>query len=222
MVSVVAYKPVLQPDGFWTCDVAIDSGPAYSPFVQLGLVRYQPHAVDGLHLSPPIRRWVKVPPAREGRVVFKSDDHTLTFERHGIGYYRTETGDRHDDERHLTDFPLLNWRLLTAVRRNDVPWEGSPWNGEISWRPVLQNGQVVQKLRLRPIQRGAELWWVGEVTLPERRYDGDYALLLEEIELMAQEVGAGTKARDNDCEMVFTSRLQERGPLFSHIVDLRA
>jgi hypothetical protein len=50
---VVAAHDVHWDQGrkLWYCDIAIDAGPSYFPFVRLALARYQPHSVDGAHLS---------------------------------------------------------------------------------------------------------------------------------------------------------------------------
>lgn len=54
-------KPVLivghrvewdRAQGRWYCDLEIDAGPAYMPFVRLALVRYQPHALPEAKVSP--------------------------------------------------------------------------------------------------------------------------------------------------------------------------
>ena len=49
----------------------------------------------------------------------------------------------------------------------------------------------------------------------------DYGLLLEEIELMAADRQTGPAAPASCAEITFGTVLEERGPLFSHIVDLR-
>lgn len=37
--------------GLWFCDIEIDTGAAYWPFVRLALARYQPCSTEGAHLS---------------------------------------------------------------------------------------------------------------------------------------------------------------------------
>lgn len=36
---------------FWYCDIEIDQGASYWPFIRLALARYQPVSIDGAHLS---------------------------------------------------------------------------------------------------------------------------------------------------------------------------
>jgi len=51
-VGVAAYKPEYDTDRrLWYCDIEIDAGDVYFPFVRLALVRYQPISVGNAHLS---------------------------------------------------------------------------------------------------------------------------------------------------------------------------
>jgi hypothetical protein len=141
----------------------------------------------------------------------------LIGELHGIGYHRSETGPGYENVRHLTDFPLLNVRLMHASR-DRVP---SDRKGSIRWRPVVDaSGQPVEQLRMRPIQRGAEVWWKFTVSLPENRKSAHYGLMIEEIELMVGEKVQDQSEAKHCVDLKFPTCLVERGPLFSHIVDL--
>jgi hypothetical protein len=54
-VQVVGYEPTIDVDGKgWFCDLDIDTGAAYQPFLRLALVRYQPSSLPGCHLSTPV------------------------------------------------------------------------------------------------------------------------------------------------------------------------
>lgn len=49
---VVGHTPVFDAArGLWYCDLQLDAGTAYQPFVDLALVRYQPHSIPGYHAS---------------------------------------------------------------------------------------------------------------------------------------------------------------------------
>jgi hypothetical protein len=51
--TIFGYEPSFDSAAErWCCDIDIDTGSAYFPFVRLALVRYQPHALEGCHLSP--------------------------------------------------------------------------------------------------------------------------------------------------------------------------
>jgi hypothetical protein len=56
-VSVVPYHMTAQDNydperQLWFCDIHVDSGKSYWPFIRLALARYQPASLWGLHLSP--------------------------------------------------------------------------------------------------------------------------------------------------------------------------
>jgi hypothetical protein len=52
LVTVAPHDVTYDPDRrLWFCDIEINSGAAYWPFVRLALARYQPCSTDGAHLS---------------------------------------------------------------------------------------------------------------------------------------------------------------------------
>ncbi|MCT0208261.1 hypothetical protein KQ305_11180 [Synechococcus sp. CS-1332] len=72
----VAFDPERQ---LWFCDIEMDQGSSYWPFVRLALARYQPCSTTGAHLSEvefadfmqlTADRWLTVRPEQEGRVRF--------------------------------------------------------------------------------------------------------------------------------------------------------
>jgi hypothetical protein len=51
-VNVAAHQVQFDPDRrLWFCDIEIDVGNAYFPFVRFALARFQPNSLDGVHLS---------------------------------------------------------------------------------------------------------------------------------------------------------------------------
>jgi hypothetical protein len=66
----------------WYCDIEIDPGSAYMPFVRLALVRYQPNALDGAKISKVVLAdFAQVLPRR--RSTFTRNGAQLTFALHG-------------------------------------------------------------------------------------------------------------------------------------------
>jgi len=53
-VDLATYVPLYDPlqDAWWV-DVDIEPGRVATPYVRLGLVRYQPNAIEGMHVSQP-------------------------------------------------------------------------------------------------------------------------------------------------------------------------
>jgi hypothetical protein len=221
-VCVVTYPPKLDSsEGIWYSDITIDHGASYFPFIQLGLVRYQAHAVGGLELSYPVAAFAQIPPRRQGLVKFVNE-YECDCELSGIGFHRSETGAvinekvrEHDDERFKTDVPALDIKLMSAAEPGFTPANGD----RINWQPVLNSSRkAVEWLDERPVQRGAEVVWRRRVRLPMSRWKRRYALLIEEYEYMAAEVVVqDPKTFDRPS---FTTQIVRRGPVFSHIVDL--
>jgi hypothetical protein len=51
-VTVVGHRPAFDPlRKLWYCDLQLNAGVSYFPFVRLALARYQPHSIAGQHLS---------------------------------------------------------------------------------------------------------------------------------------------------------------------------
>ncbi len=69
-VTVIGHTPQFDADrGMWFCDLEIDAGASYTPFIRLGLARYQPWSIDGHHLSRVVvPDFVQLMPRREARV----------------------------------------------------------------------------------------------------------------------------------------------------------
>ena len=54
--TVVGHTPAFdEARGLWYCDLQIEAGSAYQPFVDLALVRYQPYSISGVHASSVVR-----------------------------------------------------------------------------------------------------------------------------------------------------------------------
>jgi hypothetical protein len=53
---VVGHTPTFDESrGLWACDLQLDAGAPYQPFVDLALVRYQPHSIAAHHASSVVR-----------------------------------------------------------------------------------------------------------------------------------------------------------------------
>jgi hypothetical protein len=51
-VAVVGHRPEFdEVRKLWFCDLQLEAGSSYFPFVRLALARYQPHSIPGQHLS---------------------------------------------------------------------------------------------------------------------------------------------------------------------------
>jgi hypothetical protein len=71
-VAVAGYQPQYDKDrGLWYCDIEIDFGASYFPFIRMGLVRYQPISVVNAHLSHVVwADFAQLTPDRTATVVY--------------------------------------------------------------------------------------------------------------------------------------------------------
>lgn len=211
-VSIIAYEPRFDSEeGQFYCDVTVEHGGSYYPFIQFGLTRYQEHCAPDLELSPPATAWAQVPPRRDGQVTI-TDDRKVVLRLHGVGFTQTDGVTGPDRER--SQKPLLNVRLMRASSPEHVPHED---DGGISWLPAA-NGIGTTVIRRPPHHfDGPEAWWIiDEIRMPPCRAGVRYGLLIEEVELMAAD------PEDPSAPVCgsLPNRTVERGPMFSHIVDL--
>ena len=77
-VLAVGYRPQYNPSRrLWYVDVAFDADAAFWPFVRLSVARFQPHSVDGAHLSLPVRLdFAQLLPTRTASVS-RTDERTV-------------------------------------------------------------------------------------------------------------------------------------------------
>lgn len=212
-VHVLGFEPRIDPVDGPYCDIAADVGTAYAPFVRLGLVRYQPHAVAGLELSRPVSKTAQILPWRVGNVRIRRQRQVEVTLR-GPGYSGRRVSGLDEDPRGST---LLNVRLMRAVSRvgqarsRDFP---------PTWRPVLdENGAPIEIIAQPPQAVDGQAVWTCAVTLPRSRRRVHYGLAIEELEWLDSEDAAASSA----CLAVGASpspNPQPRGPIFAHIVDL--
>src|SRR6185503_11197940 len=75
-VSVAGHTVDYDKDrDLWVCDVELDLGGTYFPFVGLALARYQPSASLGCHLSPVLSaQFAQVVPDRMVLLAAEADD----------------------------------------------------------------------------------------------------------------------------------------------------
>jgi hypothetical protein len=84
--TVIGFKPEYNHDrNLWFCDIEMDPGDSYFPFVRLALARYQPHAIGSEHLSRVVRtEFLQLVPDRTAGISYGSD-RTLGVTVSGVG-----------------------------------------------------------------------------------------------------------------------------------------
>jgi hypothetical protein len=150
----------------WYCDIEMDPGTAYFPFVRLALARYQVNAIPGAHLSPIVLAdFAQLMPDRVASVVVNPANPTkATVSVSGV------------------------IGVVPPVRSSAVEVQVEQFNpafpGELGWGPVPNVQPVVLPLA-SPQQ------WAGEIALPPPGGPTQYRLVIREYEIFTiSEAGA--------------------------------
>jgi hypothetical protein len=170
---VTAVGHEVEYDAFrdlWTCDIELDLGTAYFPFVRLALARYQPSSVPGAHLSPlVVARFAQVAPDRTVTLALEPDDARLVSV--------AVTGPSHGPARNVGD--------------DSQPWSGSELELWVERRitgvddPDLGWGRVEDAALdtdATPEWFGAFIRWSGRVVLPADHEPGRHRVVVAEYE----------------------------------------
>jgi len=168
-VTVLGYQLEFDHDtGTFYAEIGIEPGPSgpngdgYRPFIQLGLARFQPHAVADHELSLPVGKQVQPLPYRKG---------TLTFRNAGLSrkFKLTLEGPLPASRNH--------WLELTLMHR---PFENDP-----SWIPAssIDQGTFIS-WRIDPGPNGWQTEWLDTILNPRPTTPGSkhLGLLIEEYE----------------------------------------
>jgi hypothetical protein len=210
-VVVLPFDAVLNSTyGYRECKIGILPGRNYSPMVRLGLVRYQPHAIDGYEISQPVVDEVPMLPTRYVVVEVLDSGRRIHLLVYGQGFHQAQPGLVAPPAIVDVNHPLLNVRLRRATDDGEVT--AAP-DGTISWKPVLNERHCpVEFPLLSPTltdQVRGRVLWVCDVPLPTYRGEVHYGIEIDEVIMMPEDAedGRGTVFKPG-------------APVFSYTVDL--
>jgi hypothetical protein len=150
----------------WYCDIELDPGVAYFPFIRLALARYQPKSLPNAHLSRVVLAdFVQLVPDRAASVAFDGFDPTL--------------------------LRLAVTGRQTVLSPLQVTVETQPKSaaGGAAWVPVSTRA-------LPPIAGpGATTLWSSPITLPAPRGSRPFRLRIEEFEIYQTRTAGQTQNR---------------------------
>jgi hypothetical protein len=169
-VTVVGHDVEFDPArNLWTCDLELDLGDAYTPFVRLALVRYQPSSLTGAHLSSvAVAQIVQVAPERVVTVVAASDEPrslslVVTGALHGAAW---QAG--------ALPFPYGSEVEVYVEERVDaLP------DPDLGWQRTAQATVTVDH---GPGPAGADVRWSGRIQLPADHVEGRHRVVVVERE----------------------------------------
>lgn len=180
-VTICAFE--VKPDAarqLWYCDIEMDPGTAYFPFVRLALARYQVNSIPGAHLSPVVLAdFAQLVPDRTASVVINpTDPNQVTVTVAGV--QGTAGSPR------------------TTVVEIEVEEFNPSVPGELGWTPI-PNAKPVSLPRVSPQQ------WTGQLTLPPPG-SKEHRVVVKEYEVF-QMAGEADTARSQERRLVYADAL---------------
>jgi hypothetical protein len=161
---VLGFGVEFDRQGRCFCDIELTPRDAYYPFVRLALVRYQPSSVPGTEVSRRVLAdFAQLVPDRGVTVVRRADDHFAV----------TVTGPTHSSPTSPSDPGGRGTRVRVSVQER-IPGT----TDDAGWLPA-GGGAVVTPGTAVPT--GAVLW-SGTVSLPATRTQGQFRVLVQELE----------------------------------------
>jgi len=164
-VNVLGHKVEYDEERkLWFCDIAIDPGRAYYPFVRLALARFQPKSVAKAELSRiVITDFAQLSPDRTVGVTFKSPTELSVGLMGGPMYWSTRRPSGQTAGTSEVEVEI-------EQRRTGVP-------DDLAWIPV---GNTKVALTVKHITDTISMW-EGSVKLPQAS-NGNYRLVVREYE----------------------------------------
>jgi hypothetical protein len=144
----------------WFCDIGLNSGAAYFPFIRLALARYQPSSIDGTYLSNIVLAdFVALTPGRWLAIATTGDPRTkqVTVTGHT---YRTSSGWQEAAGKPGAAPVALTSTVEVWVEQLD------PRLGEDFGWLRLDAATVIPGTVLAPGADPSEVLWSGKVTIP--------------------------------------------------------
>jgi hypothetical protein len=152
----------------WYCDIQMDMGEAYFPFVRLALARYQPQSLANAHLSRVVLAdFIQLLPDRAASITFDPIDPTsVQLAVNGLTY----TG---------PGIPAMTATL-------EMQPVGS---GDMAWTPVAPIPLTANTFG------GPDTVWTAQITLPAARGSRPFRLVIEEFETFTRDVPGNQQSR---------------------------
>lgn len=174
-VTVVGHKPAFDPlRKLWYCDLQLNAGRSYFPFVRLALARYQPHSIPGQHLSKVVvPEWAQLVAPRTAAVTKVSSSFASVSLRGPAGY--TENAEDLvsflggvDQLAELSRFAVAQVERLPAGATTDLAWAAV--------------GDEV-RLDLSAANGVSDIVYTGRVPLPAKEQGQTLRLAVREYEI---------------------------------------
>ena len=150
----------------WYCDLELDPGQAYFPFIRLALARFQPDSVPGAHLSKVVvTNFAQILPERVLGVTFNpSNLAEIGFTLSGVSYSKGQAA---------VGPGVVEVSLET--KKFNLP-------EELGWEPVQGTTVTLKPQNAGAIETSSYIW-KGNLKLPKGIKIKDYRLAIREYEI---------------------------------------
>ena len=156
----VAYDSARQ---LWYCDIELNNAAVYAPFVRLALVRYQPHSIAGVELSPvQLADFVQIAPDRSAMLSIDPNDPRQA--KLFIGGLAPTS-------------PLLT--SLQVTIEMCIPNIAS----DLAWQPASATDVTVTPDALAAVP--GEALWSGSIVFTKAPAPNQYRVVIQEVENIA-------------------------------------
>lgn len=171
----VAAHPVSfdQERQLWYCDIPMDTGPTYFPFVRLALARYQPCSVQGVELSRvTLADFIQLAPDRSATVVSDARDPCVVHLSVSGAFPIAPTRWRISEKLAFASIVMVRTEML-----DPTDTQGQTW---------LPTGTPTQLIPSH-VTLAASVW-MGEIRLPSARGSQRFRLLIQEEEVLEEDL----------------------------------
>ena len=190
-VTVAGHEVHWDKDrGLWYCDITVDAGDSYYPFVRLALARFQPHSVIDAHLSRvTVADFMQLVPNRTARVEIGSGSADITVT--GFSGTNSAVSAEFPPREKPVVQPNTTMQVALQRRRASIP-------GDLGW-------ERLNEITLEANFNGFNVVWSGSVALPEGALEThQHRLLITEIETFFRDQS------DDDPAVITSPFLRER------------
>ncbi len=205
-VTVIGHTPEFDPERrLWFCDLQLDAGNSYTPFVQLALARYQPHSVEKQHLSKVVTAdFVQLLPRREATFVLSADARSMAVTMSGpVGIPQHAVSSPNTASRITASRLVQAWvEMLPADATTDLAWK------QVGSTATLQ---LVLGLAALRNARYEDVEWAGAVSIPDRGVGERWRVRIAEYELHRSDrspVGLIAPFRMRDERLVYSDTVE--------------
>jgi hypothetical protein len=204
-VAAIGHRPGFDPArGLWYCDIDIDAGTSYFPFVRLGLARYQPSSIPGTHLSRVVTpEWAQLAPDRTASLTRPSGSQAQVTLRGPAGYNdiaETVLGGSAAaglQGMNLSRFAVAQVERLPAGATTDLAW--------------VPTGDEV-RLALSIVTAYSDIVYSGSVPIPKTGSGEQLRLTIREYEMLQTDLSQADDIVKHDTFTVVPLQPPEVGP----------